>query len=128
MILVFHLLSLAVHPANRRDAFLVPYLISHGVTDIQSTRLASSLRTAARRTSIEWVTTEGINIAIPLTMMGEQRDQNDEWERHAEEQQQNRPHGTSPLPGIVNGHTQGPARPWQTAVRRTFAHRYTMTT
>jgi hypothetical protein len=29
-------------------------------------------------------------------MMGEKRDQNDEWDGHAEEQQQNRPHGKSP--------------------------------
>ena len=36
--------------------------------------------------------------AVALTMMGEQRDQNDEREGHAEEQQQDRPHGKSPLP------------------------------
>jgi hypothetical protein len=34
-------------------------------------------------------------------MMGDKRDQNDEWEGHAEEQKQNRPHGKSPLSGIV---------------------------
>ena len=30
-------------------------------------------------------------------MMAEQRDQNDEWDGHAEEQKQNGPHSTSPL-------------------------------
>jgi hypothetical protein len=30
-------------------------------------------------------------------MMAEQRDQNDEWDGHAEEQQQNGPHGKSPF-------------------------------
>ena len=40
-------------------------------------------------------------------MMGEKRDQNDEWDGHAEEQQQNRPHGKSPLSRI----TRGKARP-----------------
>ena len=33
--------------------------------------------------------------------MAEKRDQNDEWDGHAEEQKQNRPHGKSPLSRIT---------------------------
>lgn len=46
---------------------------------------------------------DGSAIAVALQVMAEQRDQNDEWDGHAEEQQQDRPHGRSPLSGITRG-------------------------